>query len=252
VSRSDQTKVSVVLPTYNEAGNIVPLVNSILKILPQEYEPEIIVVDDDSPDGTCEIVTREFAGDGRVVPVRRTTDPGLAKAIRAGIELSTGDKIVVMDTDFTHDPAEIPRLLHVAKLYDLVSGSRFCAGGAMQDTGHYLASLLYNWMLRVILRTQVQDNLGGYFVVDRRVLFELPFDDIFEGYGEYYFRLLYFFLGRDFRLVEIPSHYQVRMSGSSKSVFAKMLFTYVGAALKLRLKHRRTRSTAGPDSIPTR
>jgi len=251
VSPSERTKVSVILPTYNEAGNIVLLVQAILEILPQEYEPEIIVVDDSSPDGTYELVTREFGGDQRVVPVRRTTDLGFAKAIRAGIELSTGEKIVVMDTDFTHDPAEIPRLLHVAKIYDLVSGSRFCAGGAMQDTRHYLASLLYNWVLRLVLRTQVQDNLGGYFVVDRRVLFELPFDDIFEGYGEYYLRLLYFFFGRGFRLVEIPSHYQVRMSGSSKSVFAKMLFTYVGAALKLRLKHGRTRSTARRDSIPT-
>jgi dolichol-phosphate mannosyltransferase len=239
VSPSDPTKVSVILPTYNEAGNIVLLVKAILEILPQEYEPEIIVVDDSSPDGTYELVTREFAGDGRVVPVLRTTDLGFAKAIRAGIELSTGDKIVVMDTDFTHDPVEIPRLLHVAKHYDLVSGSRFCAGGAMQDTKHYLASLLYNWILRLVLRTQVQDNLGGYFAVDRRVLFELPFDEIFWGYGEYYLRLLYFFLGRGFRLVEIPAHYQVRMSGSSKSHFMKMLFTYVGAAVKLRLKHRR-------------
>lgn len=252
MSLSDRTTVSVILPTYNEAGNIVPLVKAILEILPQEYEPEIIVVDDDSPDGTCELVIREFAEDRRVVPLRRTTDPGLAKAIRAGIELSTGNKIVVMDTDFTHDPTEIPRLLHIAKLYDLVSGSRFCAGGAMQDTGHYVASLVYNWMLRVILRTQVQDNLGGYFVVDRRVVFELPFDEIFLGYGEYYLRLLYFFLGRGFRLVEIPSHYQVRTSGSSKSVFAKMLFTYVGAALKLRIKHRRTRNAACSDSLPTR
>lgn len=240
----ERTKVSVILPTYDEAGNIVRLVHAILDVLPQEYEPEVIVVDDSSPDGTYDLVAREFAGDERVIAVLRTTEPGLAKAIRAGIERSTGDKVVVMDTDFTHDPAELPRLLHVAKLYDLVSGSRFCAGGAMQDTRHYFASLLYNWMLRVVLRTQVQDNLGGYFAVDRLVLFELPFDEIFEGYGEYYLRLLYFLLGRGFRLVEIPSHYRERTSGSSKSVFAKMLFTYVGAAVKLRLEHPRRRRSS--------
>jgi dolichol-phosphate mannosyltransferase len=140
-----------------------------------------------------------------------------------------------MDTDFTHDPAEIPRLLHVGEVYDMVSGSRFAPGGAMQDVPHYLASLAFNWFLRILLRTQVQDNLGGYFVIDRKVLHDAPLDGIFHGYGEYFFRLLHFVQRNRFHIVEIPAVYNVRTSGTSKSSFVKMLFSYSHAALQLRL-----------------
>jgi dolichol-phosphate mannosyltransferase len=111
--------------------------------------------------------------------ILRTHDRGLAKSIRAGIDRSTADYIVVMDTDFTHDPKEIPTLLHVLQICDIVSGSRFCAGRRMNDLPHYMASLSYNWMLRVLLRTQIQDNSGGYFAVRRASLLLLPLDEIF-------------------------------------------------------------------------
>lgn len=231
-------RVSIVLPTYEEAGNIVRLVRAILEVLPGGCEPEVIVVDDNSPDGTHALVVSAFAGDARVVPLLRTADRGFAKSIRAGIERASGDKIVVMDTDFTHDPRELPRLLHVGEIYDLVSASRFCAGGAMQDVKHYLASLAFNWFLRVLLRTQVQDNLGGYFLLDRRLLARLPFDRIFYGYGEYYFRLLHFVQRAGGSIVEIPAVYALRTSGDSKSTFMKMLVTYSLAAARLRLGRR--------------
>lgn len=236
-------RVSVVLPTYNEAGNIVALIRAIKAAIPSAYDREILCVDDNSPDGTYQLVVDAFAGDPEVVAVLRTSDRGFAKSIRAGIERSTGDRIIVMDTDFTHDPAEIPRLLHVGQIYDLVSGSRFCPGGAMQDTRHYVASLVYNWVLRLILRTQVQDNLGGYFVVDRAALVGLPFDRVFFGYGEYYFRLLHFLLIGGRRVVEIPARYMVRTSGTSKSRFLKMMFTYAAAAIRLQADTRRDRSS---------
>jgi dolichol-phosphate mannosyltransferase len=228
-------KVSVVLPTYEEAGNIVALVERILECIPTGVEPEIIVVDDNSPDGTYRVAADRFANDPRVVLVLRTADRGFAKSIRAGIERSTGDRIVVMDTDFTHDPVEIPRLLHVGEIYELVSCSRFCAGGRMQDNAHYIASLLYNWMLRAILRTQVQDNLGGYFTITRRALERLPFDRIFFGYGDYFFRLIYFAENHGCRIVEIPAEYKTRTSGGSKSSFLKMFGQYSWAAARLRL-----------------
>jgi dolichol-phosphate mannosyltransferase len=144
-----------------------------------------------------------------------------------------------MDTDLTHDPAEIPRLLHVVHVYDIASGSRFCAGGNMQDTPHYLASLLYNWYIRVIIRTQIQDNLGGYFAIRRSRILELPFDRIFFGYGEYFIRLLYYAQRRGFTVVEIPAHYRARTAGRSKSNFFKMLFSYSKAAIALRIGSRK-------------
>ena len=230
-------KVSVILPTYNEAGNIVALVNAILKVMPASIEPEVLVVDDNSPDGTYQLAVDRFRDDARVVTILRTKDRGFAKSIREGIERSTGQKVIVMDTDFTHDPEEIPRLLHLSEVYDLVIGSRFCAGGNMQDALHYHSSLLYNWMLRIILRTQVQDNLGGYFIASRKLLSRLPFDAIFFGYGDYFFRFLYFAQQTDTLLVEIPAQYRARTAGTSKSRVLSMLTSYSLGALRLRLSH---------------
>jgi dolichol-phosphate mannosyltransferase len=228
-------KVSVILPTFNESGNIVPLIREILKNL-DGYEAEVVVADDNSPDHTCELVKHEFAGDPRVKTVLRLADPGLANSIRAGIEASTGDQLVVMDSDWTHDPVEIPRLLYISKYYDIVSGSRFAPGGNMQDRPHYFSSFFYNFALRLILRTQVQDNLGGYFTIGRDNLRMLNADQIFSGYGEYFFRLLHQAQGKGFRIVEIPAQYIVRKQGSSKSNFLKLLFQYSIAAFELRLE----------------
>lgn len=227
-------KVSVILPTYNEAGNIVQLVRDIIFNIPEDWAYEVIVVDDNSPDGTYEKVEKAFYGNNSVVPVLRTKDRGFAKSIRAGIELAQGEQIIIMDTDYTHDPVEIPRLLHVGKVYDIVSGSRFCSGGNMQDSKHYYTSLLYNWLLRIVLRTQIQDNLGGYFTIKRDKVMRLPLDLIFFGYGEYFFRLLHFAKCRGMSIVEIPALYRVRDSGLSKSNFFKMLFSYTIAAIKLK------------------
>jgi len=231
-------KVSVILPTYNEAGNIIGLVEEILANIPSDVEPEILIVDDDSPDNTYTVAKNAFATNPAVRLILRTEDRGFAKSIREGIEQASGDFVIVMDTDFTHDPVEIPRLLHIARIYDIVSGSRFCAGGNMQDKTHYLSSLAYNWLLRAMLHTQLQDNLGGYFVMKRETILSLPLDEIFHGYGDYFFRLLYFAQRRGLKVIEIPAIYRVRTYGSSKSNFLKMLFSYSRAAMQLRLSSR--------------
>lgn len=228
----------MILPTYNEAGNIIGLVEEILANIPSDVEPEILIVDDDSPDNTYTVAKNAFATNPAVRLILRTEDRGFAKSIREGIEQASGDFVIVMDTDFTHDPVEIPRLLHIARIYDIVSGSRFCAGGNMQDKTHYLSSLAYNWLLRAMLHTQLQDNLGGYFVMKRETILSLPLDEIFHGYGDYFFRLLYFAQRRGLKVIEIPAIYRVRTYGSSKSNFLKMLFSYSRAAMQLRLSSR--------------
>jgi len=228
------TKVSIVLPTYNESGNIIDLVKAIIQQIPPVYDYEIIVVDDNSPDNTHGLVRETFQANQKIVPVLRTVDRGFAKSIREGIERASGDRIVVMDTDFTHDPAEIPRLLHVGELYDIASGSRFCSGGNMQDLTHYIVSMLYNWVLRIVLRTQVQDNLGGYFTMRKSDILRLPLDRIFFGYGEYFFRLIHHGQRHGMSIVEIPAVYRTRKAGTSKSKFGKLLFTYTIAAIKLK------------------
>jgi dolichol-phosphate mannosyltransferase len=227
-------KVSIVLPTYNESGNIVDLVIKIAENIPTDWEYEIVVVDDASPDDTYNVVSSAFRDDPRVIPILRTTDRGFAKSIQTGIERATGDQIMIMDSDFTHDPVEIPNLLHVSAVYDIVIGSRFCPGGRMQDTAHYLASMIFNWFVRVVIRTQIQDNLGGYFTMKTAMIKRLPFEQIFFGYGDYFFRLLHYSQRQHMSIVEIPAQYMARRSGNSKSRFWKMLWSYTLATFYLR------------------
>jgi dolichol-phosphate mannosyltransferase len=230
--------VSVILPTYNESSNIVQLVNAVAENIPSGWDYQILVVDDDSPDDTLGTVNIAFKDDSRVISILRTEEKGFAKSIRAGIEHASGERIIVMDSDFTHDPVEIPKLLHIGEIYDFVSGSRFCAGGNMVDTTHYLLSMVYNWSLRLLIHTQVQDNLGGYFSARREMILGLPLDEIFFGYGDYYFRLLHFVQRRQSSIVEIPAVYLPRREGKSKSNWLGMFVSYTLAGFKLKLCRR--------------
>jgi dolichol-phosphate mannosyltransferase len=234
-----QHSVSIILPTYNESGNIVELVRAIKTNIPCNWEYEIIVVDDNSPDNTLGVVTENFSGDSHVKSILRLEDRGFAKSIRAGIQYATGEWVVVMDSDLTHDPVELPKLLHVGQIYDLVSGSRFCAGGRMRDSAHYFFSMGYNWVLRLLIHTQVQDNLGGYFAARREMILSLPLDEIFFGYGEYYFRLLHFVQKTGHTVVELPASYLLRGQGKSKSNWPRMLLTYTIGAIKLNRRIRK-------------
>ncbi len=120
-----ENSLSVVLPTYNEAGNIVELIRSIKAAVPVGMECEILVVDDNSPDGTFELARSMFEGDPGVRTILRTTDRGFAKSIRHGIEAASHDRIVVMDSDLTHDAIEIPRLIHVGQIMTLLADPVF-------------------------------------------------------------------------------------------------------------------------------
>jgi dolichol-phosphate mannosyltransferase len=231
--------VSVILPTYNESRNIVTLIEAVAANIPSGWDYQILVVDDNSPDDTIGAVKLAFESNPRVLTILRTEDRGLAKSIRTGIERSKCERVIVMDADLTHDPAEIPKLLHVGEIYGFVTASRFCAGGRMEDTNHYLFSMAFNWVLRILLRTQVQDNLGGYFTARREMLLRLPLDEIFFGYGDYYYRLLHFVQKFGEAVIELPASYMLRNSGESKSNWGRMLVNYTLGAVKLKWRIRK-------------
>jgi len=178
-------------------------------------------------DGTYDHAMTFFKDNPNVKGLLRKKDRGLANSIRAGIENTSGDYILTLDTDMTHDPELIPYLIHVSKKYDMVSGSRYCAGGDMADKGHYYLSLIFNWFIRLLLNTQVQDNLGGYFIMLRSSLSKLPFDYIFTGFGDYYFRLIHYVQHNGLMIVEIPTIYRVRHKGKSKTNMFSILLLYL-------------------------
>jgi dolichol-phosphate mannosyltransferase len=242
-------KVSVILPTYCERDNIADLLEAIETVLQHvPWETEILVVDDNSPDGTAEVVYnhRLFRDGGSAsgetfpgnMPITvncfvRTDERGLATAIRYGIQYSTGEVIVVMDTDFNHDPAMIPQMVKLLEFYDLVIGSRFVMGGGMEDRQRYYSSLFYNLFVRSMLRLQIQDNLSGFFAMKREKFQDLELDRIFQGYGEYFIRLLYSAWHRKYRMLEVPVFYILRRHGQSKSRFFSMLKDYTTCVLSL-------------------
>lgn len=237
--------VSIVLPTYNERDNICDLIDAIEQELsPTSLCHEVLVVDDSSPDGTADLVRTRYAlsdqnvsPDGRVKLQVRTQDKGLAQAIRYGLERASGRTLVVMDTDFNHDPAMIPQMVDFLRYYDLVIGSRFVMGGGMEDQLRYRLSFLYNVFIRLLFQTQIQDNLSGFFAIRRENLFQLQprFDRIFYGYGDYFIRLLLMAWRSHWKILEVPVFYILRRHGQSKTGFWDVFRDYTLAVLKLRV-----------------
>ena len=228
------TNLSIVLPTYNEKDNIIDLINKIKDVI-KNHSHEVIVVDDNSPDDTFEVCKKYFIDDENIKMILRKANHGLAYSIREGIENAKGEYVVIMDTDFTHDPDLIKQMLSINTKYNIISGSRFCKGGSMESTMHSILSRVYNKMIKFILQTKIEDNLGGFFCIERENLNQLPFDKIFYGYGDYYFRLLYFAKQKNFSIVEIPARYTTRTRGKSKSKFFQMAYKYFIEVIKLKI-----------------
>src|SRR5205823_1916017 len=120
------SKISVVLPCYNEKNNVIPLIAQIHEAL-EGRDHEVVVVDDNSPDGTY--VAVQALADSQVVAVLRTENRGLANSIRCGLEKASGDVFVIMYSDFNHKPEYLPFIVDALEYYDVVSGSRFVYGG---------------------------------------------------------------------------------------------------------------------------
>jgi dolichol-phosphate mannosyltransferase len=238
------TDVSIVLPTYNERDNICDLIDAIDRELSTtDLSYEVLVIDDSSPDGTADLVRKRYhlpsdvSVDSRIKLHVRTTDKGLAKAIRYGLEAAVGRTLVVMDTDFNHDPAMIPQMVDFLRYYDLVIGSRFVMRGGMEDQMRYRMSFLYNVFIRLLFQTQIQDNLSGFFAVRSENLCQLEpkFDRIFYGYGDYFIRLLLMAWRNDWKILEVPVFYILRRHGESKTGFWDVFRDYTAAVIKLRL-----------------
>jgi dolichol-phosphate mannosyltransferase len=212
----------LILPTYNEAVNIEPLVRAVLPEL-AEASPDhrILIVDDSSPDGTGRIadgLAREIEA---VEVLHRKQKEGLGVAYLAGFRhaLDAGaDLLLEMDSDFSHSPADIPRLIQAAEDADLVLGSRYVAGGGVSDWGVLRRALSRggSWYARVILRVDVRDLTGGFKCFRREVLEALDLGSVHaEGYG-FQIELTYRALRAGFRVKEIPIVFRERQAGLSK------------------------------------
>jgi dolichol-phosphate mannosyltransferase len=212
----------LILPTYNEAENLERIVRAALPRL-AEAAPDhhVLVVDDGSPDGTGEIADR-LAGELEQVEVlHRASKEGLGRAYLAGFEhaLSRGAELVIeMDADFSHDPADLPRLIRAAATADLVLGSRYVRGGGVENWGRRRRVLSRGGSLyaRVILGVPVRDLTGGFKCFRRETLEGIDYRDTHaDGYG-FQIELTYRAYVKGFRVVEIPIVFRDRERGTSK------------------------------------
>ena len=211
--------VWVILPTYNEAENLERLVAAIRDRLPEVSR--VLVVDDNSPDGTGEIADRLAAEHPNVEVLHRARKQGLGPAYIAGFgqALAGGAELIVeMDADFSHDPAYLPQLLRAAEDADLVIGSRYVPGGGVTEWGplRRFISRGGSAYARTALGLDVRDLTGGFKVIRREVLETIDLDAIDSlGYA-FQVEVTYRAIRAGFRVVEIPIVFRDRREGSSK------------------------------------
>jgi dolichol-phosphate mannosyltransferase len=207
-------EVSVVLPTYNERDNIGPLVRAILASL--DHPTQIIVVDDDSPDGTWQLVQEMAAHDQRIELLRRTDERGLTSALNAGIARAKGRVIAWMDCDLSMPPEKLPELVEALDGCDLAVGSRYVKGG--QDAGHSFAGRAFSWTMNfctaLMLGFATRDYTSGFIAAKREVFDQIT---LRGDYGEYCIDLLHRARKKGFTIKEIPYYFVPRKSGESKT-----------------------------------
>ena len=207
------------VPTYNEAENIRELVSAILQALP---EANVVVVDDNSPDGTADIVSGLCEADKRVHLVRRPGKLGYASAIITGLKyaLAQGAQILGhMDADFSHDPRKLPALYEALKEgADLAIGSRYVAGGRVEGWSLYrqILSRGANWLVRFTLHLPVRDCTSGFRLYKRKALLKLPLERLrVEGYGFLYLSTA-LAVWSGLKITEVPIVFVDRRKGKSK------------------------------------
>lgn len=212
----------LILPTYNEADNLEPLVRAALPRLEAAgVEPTILIVDDRSPDGTGQIADRLAAELPAVRALHRDRKEGLGCAYLAGFGLALeegAELLLEMDADFSHDPADLPRLIAASHAADLVLGSRYVPGGGVENW-HPLrrfVSRAGSAYARVVLGVPVRDLTGGFKCFHRRVLEAIDLGEVHaNGYG-FQIELSYKAARAGFAIAEVPILFRERRSGVSK------------------------------------
>lgn len=248
--KPSKAKLSIIVPTYNESQNIVRMLDSIAETLSPYKGSEIIVVDDNSPDGTAEmakshakiISTKKKI---RIEIISRNGKLGLSSAIIKGVQYASGDFLVIMDGDFSHPPQVIPSIIQALQdsNYDIVIASRYVKGGSIigWPFKRRLMSKGATKIAQYGLGIDVKDPVSGFFAFRRDIISGLKFDAI--GY-----KMLLEILvkTKGARVKEIPYTFTNRRIGASK-LDANVMFDYLRAVLRLyrygksiRQKERRT------------
>lgn len=208
----------IVIPTYNEIGMIEDIVSEIFKVCP---DADILVVDDNSPDGTGKIVDRLASQDKRVRCLHRPRKEGIGPAYIDGfkVALEGGYKYIAhMDADFSHDPKHLPQLFETIKNYDLVIGSRYVKGGVVKDWGivRRLISRFGSLYAGSILCIKISDLTCGFRCFRRDVLESIDITRVISKGYAFMIEMAYRVYKKGFRIKEIPIIFTDRRGGQTK------------------------------------
>jgi len=215
---SNAARACVVLPTYDERENLPAIVPAILAASP---ELDVLVVDDDSPDGTGRLADQLATREPRVRVLHRARKEGLGRAYLAGFEVALRagyGRILEMDADFSHEPERLPALLAASREADLVLGSRYVPEGGTRNwgLGRRLLSRGGSVYARTILGVRVRDLTGGFKCFRREVLERIDLPTVTSAGYAFQIELTYRALRAGFRVVEIPIVFADRRVGHSK------------------------------------
>ena len=216
-------RVSIVLATFNERENILDTIGSIFQHLGDKVE--VIVVDDDSPDGTWHLA--QDLSHPRVKVIRRVGTRGLASAFNRGILESRGEIVGWMDADMCMPPAMLPGMIEELSTHDVVVGSRYAPGG--KDDRVFLrvaASRLINALATLVLGYGIRDYDSGFVVLRRSVFDKVSL--IPTGYGAYFMEFLYDCRRKGLTVLEVPFTFRDRQKGISKSAPSLWRFVRTG------------------------
>jgi glycosyltransferase involved in cell wall biosynthesis len=208
----------VVLPTFNEILNIEPMLRALRKVVP---ECHILVVDDNSPDGTADIASGLSKELGNIQVLRREQKSGLGGAYRAGFSLGLQEgyeRFVEIDCDFSHDPNVLPTLLEAADNFDVVIGSRYVAGGTIPRwaISRRLLSRGGNQYASLMLGLRVRDSTAGYRVYSSESLRKIDYESVSaDGYG-FQIEMTYRARLGGASITEVPISFTDRTAGESK------------------------------------
>ena len=219
--RAPVGRVIAVIPTYNEAENLPLLVP---QVLAQDPRLDVLVVDDDSPDGTGRIADQLAAADARVHVLHRPAKQGLGPAYRAGIRqaLDLGaDCVIQMDADFSHPPEALRTLLDGIEQHDVVLGSRYLKGITVVNwpLGRILISYFGNWYVRQVTCLPITDTTGGLRCIRRALLERMGFERIRSNGYAFQIEMNYRFVYYGAAIQEIPFLFLDRTRGESKLSF---------------------------------
>jgi dolichol-phosphate mannosyltransferase len=215
-------RVAICLPTYNERENLEPLVRALTEVVAEHrLDAQILVVDDNSPDGTGGLADELARALPSVSVLHRAAKEGLGPAYLAGFRsaLAAGaDLVITMDCDFSHDPADVPRLVAAAEQADVVVGSRYVGAGGVRNWGPLRRAISRGGCLyaQVILGARVRDLTGGFKCYRRRVLEEIGLERISSKGYAFQIETTYRALRSGFRVVEVPIVFTDREAGRSK------------------------------------